>query len=230
MGDTVSEWRPTSLDDVLILFDLDGTLTDPFVGIAEGVRHAFTKMGRPEPDHDDMRRLIGPPFQQTFPTFGMHDHEVDEAIAHYRDVYEGGGLFKAYVYEGIDHVLGNLRSLGHTLALATSKPTGSAERVLGHFGLADHFSFVGGASRDRSRHQKHEVIAHVLEELGATHDQIVMVGDRVYDVEGARHCGVPCVGVRWGYAEPGELEEAGAVAIAEQPADLHALLDSAANS
>lgn len=215
---------------MLILFDLDGTLTDPFVGIAEGVRHAFTKMGRPEPDHGEMRRLIGPPFQQSFPAFGMLEHEVDEAIAHYRDVYEGGGLYKAYVYDGVHHELESLRSLGHTLALATSKPTGSAERVLAHFDLTDHFSFIGGASRDRARHQKHEVIAHVLEELGTGHDQIVMVGDRMYDVEGARHCGLPCVGVRWGYAEPGELEQAGAVAIAEQPADLRHLLDAASRS
>lgn len=212
---------------MLVLFDLDGTLTDPFRGIAAGIRHACAQLDAAIPTDDVLRSMIGPPFQETFASvLGLPDHRVDEGIDHYRSVYEGGGLFDATVYDGVAAVLAQVQAAGHDLALATSKPTESATRVLAHFGLTAHFTFIGGASRDRTRHHKHDVIGHVLKEMGADSAQTIMIGDRRYDVEGARHWGIPTIGVRWGYAEEGELESAGAVHIAETPVHLGEVLSA----
>lgn len=211
---------------MLVLFDLDGTLTDPFHGIAEGIRHACRQLGAIVPPDSVLRGMIGPPFQESFVSvLGMADHLVDEGIAHYRSVYETGGLFNATVYDGVVAVLAQVRAAGHDVALATSKPTESATRVLAHFGLDPHFKFIGGASRDRSRHHKLDVIGHVLDEMGADSRDVIMVGDRSYDVEGARHWGIPTIGVRWGYGDPGELEAAGAAHIVETPTELGEALD-----
>ena len=215
---------------VLVLFDLDGTLTDPFAGISAGIIHVCTSLGRPVPSGAVLRSMIGPPFQDSFPAIlGIDEGDVPDAIDLYRSVYETGGLFDASVYDGIHATLAALRATGHTLALATSKPTESATRVLEHFGLRHSFDFVGGASRDGTRHQKADVIAHVL----AWHDETrnaaaarvtpsrpVMIGDRRYDVEGARAHGLRSIGAGWGYGDEGELAEAGADLIAARPHDL----------
>lgn len=210
---------------MLVLFDLDGTLTDPFAGIAAGIRHACSRLGRPAPSDEVVRSMIGPPFQETFgPVLGVPSHQVDEGIAHYRSVYETGGLYDAILYDGIESVVTAVRAAGHRVALATSKPADSAARVLAHFRLDHLFHFIGGASRDRSRTHKHEVIAHVLAQLGTSGDDAVMVGDRRYDVDGARHNGVPCIGVRWGYAEAGELEAAAPTRIVDNATQLQQAL------
>ena len=204
---------------MLILFDLDGTLTDPFVGIAAGLRHAFDQLNLEVPSDEAVRALIGPPFEESLPALGVPHDQVALAIKHYRESYnEGGGLFQATVFDGIVDVLAALRDDGHQLALATSKPTRSAARVLQHFRLHRYFDFIGGATVDGTRTRKEDVVGHVLESLD--HATGVMVGDRRYDVMGARAFGLQSIGVTWGYAEPGEFEEHAPDHLATDPADL----------
>ena len=206
-----------------MLFDLDGTLTDPYPGISAGIVHVCRMLGRPEPNVDVLRSMIGPPFQETFTeVLGIAHDQVDDAIGVYRSVYETGGLYDASVYDGISASLACLHNDGHVLALATSKPTESATRVLQYFGLDRWFAFIGGAARDGTRHHKADVIGHVLESVATKRNgqRVVMVGDRRYDIEGARAHGLSAVGVSWGYADPGELVDAGAERIVHHPSEL----------
>jgi phosphoglycolate phosphatase len=204
-----------------VLLDLDGTLTDPFVGIAKGIRHALSEMGVLVPSDDVLRTMIGPPFQDTFPALGIPDHRIDEAIAAYRTVYDdGGAMFDAYVYDGIHDALESLRADGYLLALATSKPAPAAQKVIDHFEISPMLSFVGGATLDGSRRTKGDVIAHVLQSTGADVASSVMVGDRDVDILGARAHGIQTISVRWGYSEPGELELHKAAAIVDTTSEL----------
>jgi phosphoglycolate phosphatase len=215
---------------VLVLLDLDGTLTDPYVGISAGIRHAFEHLGVPVPHEAVMRSMIGPPFQETFPALGVAHHQVDEAIAAYRSVYDDGGkLFEATLYDGIEHALDTLVAHGHTLALATSKPEGPARRIVEHFAILDRLTFVGGATADGSRRHKADVIDHVLRATGAHPSEAVMVGDRNVDVLGARAHGLHVIGVRWGYAELGELDNLQPTAIVEHPRELPDAVATIAN-
>ena len=201
-----------------VLFDLDGTITDPGLGFARCLQHALDAMGLDPVPTERLRRLIGPPFQSSLPTIGVPSERIDEAISLYRAEYEKGGLFEAALYDGIVASIESLAGAGFRIALATSKPTGPAERILRHFGVHGHFAFVGGATPDGSRVHKHDVIAHVLEELGPS--VAVMVGDRRYDVEGARRCGLPSIAVHWGYADPGELDACGPDARVDHPSEI----------
>ncbi len=213
---------------MLVLFDLDGTLTDPYCGISAGIIHVCVTLGRPVPSAMVLRSMIGPPFQETFTeVLGLAPDDVAAAIDVYRSVYETGGLYDATVYDGIHVTLDSLRGAGHTLALATSKPTESATRVLEHFALRSSFDFVGGAARDGSRHHKADVIAHVLDwhrSQSRSHDAVVMIGDRRYDIDGARAHGMRAIGAGWGYADEGELDAAGAEVILGHPSELAAHL------
>jgi phosphoglycolate phosphatase len=186
-----------------VLFDLDGTLADPAPGITRCLAHALTSIGVEVPSYDQLVLAIGPPWEDYLPTLGVPPELVDQALINYRAEYESGGLFEATVYDGIAELLGNLVSDGFELALATSKPIGSATRVVEHFGLSEHFTFLGGATLDGSRVHKHDVISHVLDTLG--HRDAVMIGDRKYDIEGARHHGLACIGVEWGHAPADEF-------------------------
>lgn len=214
----------------VILFDLDGTLTDSAAGIINGVRYALDALGIAHPDDATMRTFLGPPLADTFSThFGMSGAQIDEAIALYRVQYHDVGLFENDVYDGIPELLTALDDTDAVLAVATSKPTYSATRILEHFDLARHFAFVGGAELDGTRHHKADVIAHTLDELTALRlvpagGGIVMVGDREHDVRGARAHGIPTIGVLWGYGTEPELVAAGAIDIASTPGHLTRLL------
>ena len=213
-----------------ILFDLDGTLTDSAPGILNGIRLALDHMGVDPPADDVMRTFLGPPLADTFGGhFGMTPTDVDRAIATYREHYHDSGLFENRVYDGIPELLTVLGSTGVTLAVATSKPTYSATRILEHFDLAQHFAFIGGAELDGSRHHKADVIAHTLHALAdlgrdTSPDRTVMVGDRSHDVIGARTHGIDCIGVLWGYGSATELTAAGATALAASPGALPPLV------
>ena len=209
---------------MLVLFDLDGTLTDPYRGISGGLLHAFSQMGFPRPTEAQLRSMIGPPFQESFPSLGVATHQIEQTIAHYRSVYNDGGLFDADVYPGIPQVLEHLVDVGHSLALATSKPAYMAERILEHFELRQWFAFVGGGAADGTRHHKHEVIEHVLANVASKPGQTVMVGDRSFDIEGARVHALPCISVRWGYASRGEIEALSPDGVVDHPHELPATL------
>jgi phosphoglycolate phosphatase len=205
-----------------ILFDLDGTLVDGRAGILEGMRRALARLGRAWPDAD-LAGLIGPPLQEVFPdALGIPPHEVDEAIAVYREDYSTRGIFDAFVFEGIPALLAELDA---TIALATSKPHVYAERILAHFGLREHFVCVAGPELDGTRRHKPDLIEYVLQQLGQPHrGTAVMIGDRKYDVDGARAAGIAAITVGWGFGAPDELAAAKPDHHARRVADLRALL------
>jgi phosphoglycolate phosphatase len=212
----------------LVLLDLDGTLTDSAPGIIACIRYALDGLGQPVPDDAVLRGFLGPPLAVTFGQgLGLPPEMVDAAIEKYRERYHDVGLFENAVYPGVVDALSALGAQSD-LAVATSKPTYSATRILEHFGLADRFAFIGGADLAGERHDKAAVIAHTLDELAARGvdapgDRVVMVGDREHDVHGARTHGIDTVGVLWGYGSAEELTAAGAVTLARTPADLPAL-------
>lgn len=194
-----------------VLFDLDGTLTDPALGITNGIIHMLEKTGREVPPREKLYYFIGPPLIPSFKSvFGMTDDEAAEALAYYREYFSVTGLFENEPYDGIADALGRIRSAGMTLALATSKPEVFAERILERFELKEYFDVIGGATMDEKRSTKADVIEYVLDKLGASPEETVMVGDRLHDVEGAAKFGIPTVGVLWGYGSREEFEECGA--------------------
>lgn len=200
-----------------ILFDLDGTLTDPGLGITNSVMFALERFGIHESDRQKLYPFIGPPLWDSFMRFyGMSREEADRAVTVYREYYADRGLFENTVYPGIPQMLEDLRVQGKTLAVATSKPEGFSVKILEHFGLAKFFDRIAGASMDQSRSRKADVIRYALSELPQADPRTtVMVGDREHDVLGAREVGLPCVGVLYGYGNCPELEAAGALSIAE---------------
>lgn len=200
-----------------ILFDLDGTLTDPGLGITNSVMFALERFGIHESDRQKLYPFIGPPLWDSFMRFyGMSREEADRAVTVYREYYADRGLFENTVYPGIPQMLEELRAQGKTLAVATSKPEGFSVKILEHFGLAKFFDRIAGASMDQSRSRKADVIRYALSELPQADPRTtVMVGDREHDVLGAREVGLPCVGVLYGYGDRPELEAAGALSIAE---------------
>ncbi|MFT7645643.1 MAG: phosphoglycolate phosphatase [Candidatus Poriferisodalaceae bacterium] len=202
----------------LVLFDLDGTITDPGVGIRNGYRAAFAAVGLPSPADDVIDSWIGPPLRVAFPQLGIPDVDVEAAVAGYRAVYNDTGWLENRVYDGLPDVFPTLATGGASLAVATSKPQGLAGQILGHFGLDHHFDYIGGATMDASRDSKAKVIEHVLAQFDAT--RAVMVGDRSADVIGATEHGLATIGVTWGYGSAEELLDAGAVAVAKTPTHL----------
>lgn len=205
---------------MLILLDLDGTLTDPYDGISRSIVHALAGLGVPEPPVSVLRSFIGPPLQDSFAALGLDGAAAADAIALYRDRFGRLGLYENSLYDGIPEVLGALCGAGHQLAVATSKPTPFAERIVQHLGIAESFGFVAGATLDGTRRHKADVITLALEHLGVPAGEAVMVGDRAQDIVGAQAHGMRSIGVRWGYAEDGELERAGADAVVSTPAEL----------
>lgn len=205
---------------MLVLLDLDGTLTDPWDGITRSVAHALDRLGRPALDETALRSFIGPPLQDSFAGLGLDGTGVEAAVRLYRERFAQQGLYEIRVYDGVAEALADLCAQGHRLAVATSKPTVFAQRIVEHVGLDRHLDVTVGATLDGSRRAKADVIAVALHRLGRPDTDAVMVGDRQQDVDGARAHGLPCLGVAWGYADPGELEQAGAIALLDAPADL----------
>jgi phosphoglycolate phosphatase len=216
----------------LILWDLDGTITDPKVGITRGVQFALRRHGVEILDEhlDTLTTYIGPPLDVAFTTYHAIDQElVEDVIAAYREYYLETGIYEVELVAGVVELLAELTARGQQMAIATSKPDWQAEKVLTHFGARHHFAFVGGATMDAARRSKHDVIVHTLARLGlddvaAAELRVVMVGDREHDVLAAKELGFEAIGVRWGYAEDGELEAAGADHIVDTVDELRALL------
>ncbi|TBW34059.1 HAD family hydrolase [Siculibacillus lacustris] len=209
-----------------VLFDLDGTLTDPAVGIVTAIRHAMATLGRPLGAEVPLGWCIGPPLREVFLRLLDGDAgSVEPAIAAYRAYYGTVGLFENVVYPGIPHLLEDLRARGVTLILATSKPHLYAARILERFGLAPAFRAVHGAEFDGTRAVKTELVPWIVATEALDPTATVMVGDREHDVIGARAAGVACIGVAWGYGAPGELEAAGAAAVVGSVDALAAILE-----
>lgn len=204
-----------------LLFDLDGTLTDPMVGITSSVQYALEKFGIHVRYLKELIPFIGPPLAESFQKFyGFSKEDAEKAIQYYREYYAPKGIFENEVYEGIPEMLAHLTEAGFTLLVATSKPTVFARKVLKHFGMEDYFSFVGGSELDGSRTKKAEVISYILKTCGIEAKEAIMIGDRRHDIEGGKACGLESVGVLYGYGTEQELTEAGADHIIRTVAEL----------
>ncbi|WP_319446368.1 MULTISPECIES: HAD-IA family hydrolase [unclassified Mycobacterium] len=182
----------------LVIFDLDGTLTDSADGIVSSFRHALGEIGAPVPEGDLSRKLVGPPMHHTLSAMGLGDR-ADEAIAAYRADYTTRGWAMNSLFDGIPDLLADLRAAGVRLAVATSKAEPTARRIIEHFGLDQHFEVIAGASVDGVRASKADVVAHALAQLEPIPAVVLMVGDRAHDVEGASAHGIDTVVVEWGY-------------------------------
>lgn len=208
-----------------VLFDLDGTLTDPQLGITTCVQHALAAFGINE-NASQLTHFIGPPLLQSFrECYGFTDEQATEAVRVYRERFGTVGIFENRVYEGVPELLQALADAGITAALATSKPEPYAQQILDHFNLAHHFAVVTGSNMDGTRTNKSDVIYETLVRLGnpAPHD-VLMVGDRKHDIVGAHREGLDSLAVTWGYAPEGELEAAHPTHFAETMNELQKLL------
>lgn len=204
-------------------FDLDGTLTDSGPGIINSAIHALSKFGIEIKDKKELYPFIGPPLSESFrDMFHLNEEEVILAIKYYREHYKIHSLIDGNsVYEGIVELLEELKNHGVKLVVATSKPVHLANEVLEHFGLIKYFDFISGAEKDVRIH-KHEVIAYALETLNIKNlDEVIMIGDRKYDVIGARKNGLKCIGILYGgYSTLEEFIEVKADYIVNKPNDI----------
>lgn len=202
----------------VILFDLDGTLTDSGEGVANGVKYALEKMGKDVPSGLALQKYLGPPLWTSFKDYaGMSDDETIQGVKLYREYYNETGAYENEVFPGIRELLIDLNAAGKRAAVATSKVDYAAMNILRHFDLDQYFEVIAGGDEDGSvRGTKALVIEHALNELSLSDDvAVVMVGDREHDVHGAASHGLSTIGVTWGYAAQGELESAGAAQIVE---------------
>ena len=214
------------LNRTTLLFDLDGTLTDSCPGILNSLTYALRQMGVPVPPRETLLHFIGPPLLDSFQRWcSLSPETAREGVRKYREYFEKSGMFENSVYPGIPELLRRLKSGGRRLVIATGKPEPYARQIAEHFGIADMFEHICGATMDQARTGKADVIRYALDRCGGVHPAAaLMIGDRENDVAGARHCGLDCVGVLYGYGSRTELEEAGAAYIARDVAELGQLL------
>ena len=202
----------------VIAFDLDGTLTDPEQGLVDGFIYAFKKMGVTDyGDRESLRRFIGPSLYVVWQDeFGFDETTVVEAIEKFREYYNIYGWWDNRVYPGIVEMLSELKAAGKTIVLATSKPEGTAIKIMKLFGLDRYFDFMGGAAGDNRDH-KWQVLEYSLKAVGADLGRAILVGDRIYDAEGAAKCGIDSMGVKWGHGSAEELDSCGFTYLADTP-------------
>ena len=210
-----------------VLFDLDGTLTDSGEGIINCAVFAMERLGIPVPPREELGVFVGPPLWDTFRQFGVPADRVDEAVEIFRSRYVPIGKFENTPYPGIREVLEVLRAQGRKLYVATSKPEVTAREILEHFDLSRYFTEICGASVDKTRSSKEDVIAYLLS-LDACKEHSVMVGDTAFDVIGAAAHGIPTIGAAWGYGKQEDMISAGAAAIARSPEDLLRIIEEEA--
>lgn len=203
-----------------IFWDLDGTLTDSAEGIINSVVYALKRFGI-EADREELYKFVGPPLFDSFREFcGFSENDAEKAVAYYREYFADRGIFENRVYDGIEETLAKLKEKGYKLYVATSKPTEYTVRILDKFGISQYFEYVSGSSLAGNDGSKAAIIKRAVEQSGAAASEILMVGDRKFDIEGAKKNGVAAVGVLYGYGSRRELEEAGADYIAESAEDL----------
>jgi phosphoglycolate phosphatase len=202
-----------------VLFDLDGTLTDPKPGITACIRFAMEQLGRPLLQDENLDWCIGPPLQGSFAKLLAEDEQVPLAMSFYRERFQRLGMFENSVYAGIDRMLEEL-SQRADLWLATSKPRVFAEKIAAHFGLDRYLKSIYGSELDGSLSDKGELIFHLLKQEGLDSGQTVMVVDREHDILGAKKNGLSAIGVLWGYGSEAELAAAGADRLVRSPGEL----------
>ncbi len=208
-----------------ILFDLDGTISDPKVGICTSVQQALKRFGIDVPDINTLTPFIGPPLRHSFRDFyGISDEDMEKCISYYRERFSTVGLFENDIYEGMEDLLVTLKNNGKKLALASSKPRVFVEKILKHFGIDEHFDVIMGSELDGTRENKLEIIDECLRLLNIDNSDekslCVMVGDRKFDIEAANKVGLPNIGVTYGYGSREELSLAGADIIVDTVSEL----------
>ncbi len=209
-----------------LLIDFDGTLFDTGPGVMRCVQYALKKLGIEERDEAKLRKFVGPPLSEMFTElYGLSPEKATEAVWLYRERYQPTGIWECEPYAGMSEMLDAVRAAGYKTAVCTSKPTPSALRILERYGMVEQFDFICGSEFDGTRSKKYEVVQACLDHFGVTDLETVrMVGDRKYDILGAGRCGVKTIGVRFGYAEPGELAEYGAEHVVDTPDELREYL------
>ena len=207
-----------------ILFDLDGTLTDSGEGIIHCAQQTLEHFGLPIPSKQELRVIVGPPLRNSFLRFGIAEENIDEAVEVYRKHYVDHGKYENFPYPGIEDLLRKLKNDGHQLFVATSKPEAMSIEILQYFGLAQYFDMICGASPDRSRDTKAKVIEHLLGQIQAIEGSLIMVGDTIFDIEGAHELMLPAIGVTWGYGIVEDMKNAGAEGIANSMDELYQIL------
>lgn len=205
-----------------ILFDLDGTVTDPCVGITNSVAYALDQFGIGVPDKTRLYPFIGPPLSDSFARYyGFSEEQCELAVKYYREYYAETGIYENKLYDGMEDLLKKIKTAGKRIVLATSKPEEFAERVLKYFHVDHYFDFIAGATMDGIRSRKADVISYALKSCAEKDlSEAVMIGDREYDIFGAREAGIASIGVLYGYGSEEELRNAGADAIAETVHDI----------
>lgn len=204
-----------------ILFDLDGTITDPGLGITNSVMYALNKFGISD-KRENLYKFIGPPLAKSFQMYyGFDEKKAKLGIQYYREYYTVDGIFENIVYDGIEEMLKSLQQDGRKILMATSKPEKFAKQILEYFHLTSYFDFVAGATMDESRVAKADVISYAIENFEIKNlDEVLMVGDREHDILGAKAVGIDSMGVLYGYGSREELENAGAEYIVETVEEL----------
>ena len=204
-----------------LLFDLDGTLTDPGLGITNSVMYALRKFGVDVPERSQLYPFIGPPVKDSFRSYyGFSDERCGLAGMYYREYFKKKGMFENEVYDGIHDLLTRLKASGRSLIVATSKPEVFAVDILRHFDLYKYFDFVAGATLNDVRNKKADIIRYALESCGIAKSSAVMIGDRKHDMIGAKENGLDSIGVLYGYGTYDELKTADATMLAAEPADI----------
>lgn len=205
-----------------VLFDLDGTITDPGIGITNSVAYSLRHYGINPPAREELYPFIGPPLKDSYMKYyGFSEEKATEAVEIYREYFRDKGIFENEVYEGVPEMLDTLRANGAYIILATSKPEEFAVRILKHFNLYDKFDFVCGNTMDEKRARKDLVIRYAIDSCNITDlYHTVMVGDRCYDILGGKDNGLKTIGVLYGYGSREELAESGADYLAESPEDV----------
>ena len=203
-----------------ILLDLDGTITNPYIGITNGVIYAYEHLGLEVPERESLRSFIGPPLIVEFTRRGLPEEQAREAVRLYREYYGETGLFENELIHGTVEFLRELKQRGKRVCLATSKPEQFSVRILERFGIAQYFDFIGAAAMDGSRDSKLAVIQYVLDSTGASPQECLMVGDRMHDIIGAHDAGMKCAAVLVGFGSREEFAEYKADYVAETLADV----------
>ncbi len=194
-----------------ILFDLDGTLTDPGVGITNSVAYALSKFGINVEDKRELYSFIGPPLIDSFKKYyGFSEEDAKKALGHYREYFKVRGMFENTVYDGVAETLNELNKQGKKLIVATSKPEEFAEQILEYFYLKKYFFGIAGASMDEKRNKKEDVIDYAIKRFNIVPEKAVMIGDREYDIYGGKAFQMHTIGVLFGYGGKDELSNAGA--------------------
>lgn len=214
-----------------ILFDLDGTLTDSFEGITKCISHALCMLGKKAPPVENMQWCIGPPLKKSFSLLLASDDDqlAEKALTIYRERFGSVGLFENEIYPDIPEVLKTLKGMGHTLYVATSKPTVYAQRIIEYFGLLRYFRRVYGSELDGTRCDKPSLISYILQKERIPSSETFMVGDREHDIIGAKANGVYSIGVLWGYGTRKELDDSNANACVRKPQALVSLIKEKSN-